>query len=474
MRARLLIQHARLCAILRLHRSAIVTASTEELAMTASRTTPRSGIVGGRGRWSAVALGSVLLLLPITACSGGSSGGGSANHATTITLTHGYTDVEAKEIAAQVAQWNAANPTSQVKLEFNGGNDGALQKTIAGFTAGNYPDAAYEYGSSAAQLARQPKLVDLTDKVDTPSFDWSDFYPSERQAATVDGKVVGVPALVDNLALVYNKKMFKAAGVAPPNASWSWQDFRTAAKELTNPATKTFGWAYINDGSEDTVWRYLAMLWQAGGSLLNSDNTKPAFDSPAGLAALQQLQDMAVTDKSVYLDTGNDNYLNVFNSGHIAMLWTGPWDLSSISPKISYGVTLLPGYNGDHQTISGPDLYMLFDHSGPQAAAAFKFISWLTSAKVHLQFAIATGDLPLRESETKLPGYQTFLKKYPSEQVFVDNLNNVKNVRPNIPDYAQVSAAIGQMVQSVLLGHTQPQAALDSANKQVASVLAGS
>ena len=30
---------------------------------------------------------------------------------------------------------------------------------------GNYPDVAYEYGSSAAQLARQPKLVDLTDKV---------------------------------------------------------------------------------------------------------------------------------------------------------------------------------------------------------------------------------------------------------------------------------------------------------------------
>jgi multiple sugar transport system substrate-binding protein len=442
--------------------------------MTPSRTTTARGTAGGRRRWSTAALGALLLLTPLAACSSGSSGGTSSSGVTRITLTHGYTDVEAKAIAAQVAQWNAANPHTQVKLEFNGGNDGALQKTIAGFTAGNYPDAAYEYGSSAAQLARQPKLVDLTNKVDTPSFDWNDFYPSERQAATVDGKVVGIPALVDNLALVYNKKLFQQAGVALPNATWTWQDFRTAAKELTNSATKTYGWAYINDGSEDTVWRYLAMLWQAGGSLLNSDNTKPAFDSPAGLAALEQLHNMAVVDKSVYLDTGNDAYLNVFNSGHIAMLWTGPWDLSSIAKNINYGVTLLPGYNGDHQTISGPDLYMLFDHSGPQAAAAFKFISWLTSAKVHLQFAIATGDLPLRKSETTLPGYQTFLKKYPAERVFVNNLNNVKNVRPNIADYAQVSSAIGQMVQSVLLGQAQPQAALDSANKQVESVLAGS
>ena len=444
--------------------------------MTASRTAPRTRVGGRLRQRRTVAVSTLLLLIPVTACSGGSGGGGggsSAPTATTITLSHGYTDVEAKEIAVQVAIWNKAHPTSTVKLEFNGGNDGALQKTIAGFTAGNYPDAAYEYGSSAAQLARQPKLVDLTDKVTAPGMDWSDFYPSERQAATVDGKVVGIPALVDNLALVYNKKLFQAAGVALPNASWTWQDFRTAAKKLTDPSTKTFGWAYINDGSEDTVWRYLAMLWQAGGSLLNSTNTKPAFDSPAGLAALQQLYNMAVVDKSVYLDTGNDAYLNVFNSGKIAMLWTGPWDLSSILPSIDYGVTLLPGYNGDHQTISGPDLYMLFDHSGPRAAAAFKFISWLTSAKVHLQFAIATGDLPLRKSETTLPGYQTFLKKYPAERVFVDNLNNVKNVRPNIASYAEISSAIGEMVQSVLLGQSQPQAALDAANQKVAAVLAG-
>jgi multiple sugar transport system substrate-binding protein len=450
-------------------------ASTEERQMVAFRTTTGFRSCGRHRRRSAVALGSLLLLVPISACGGGSSSssGTGSTVATTITMSQGYTDVEAKELNTIVGQWNTANPKSTVKLLFNGGNDSALQKTIAGFTAGNYPDIAYEYGSSAAQLARQPKLVDLTSKVNTPAMDWSDFFPSERQAATVNGKIVGIPALVDNLALVYNKKLFKAAGVAPPNASWTWQDFRTAAKKLTDPSTKTFGWAYVNDGSEDTVWRYLAMLWQAGGSLLNSDNTKPAFDSPAGLAALQQLQDMAVTDKSVYLDTGNDNYLNVFNSGKIAMLWTGPWDLSSITPNISYGVTILPGFNGDHETISGPDLYMLFDHSGPRAAAALKFISWLTSPKVHLQFAIATGDLPVRQSETKLPGYQTFLSKYPSEKVFVSNLNNVKHVRPNIPSYAEVSSAVGQMVQSVLLGQSQPPAALDSASKQVASVLAG-
>ena len=306
-----------------------------------------------------------------------------------------------------------------------------------------------------------------------PDFKWDDFYPSEREAATVDGKVVGVPALVDNLSLVYNKAMFEAAGVPLPTAEWSWDDFRQAAKKLTDPAKKTYGWAYVNDGSEDTVWRYLPLLWQAGGDLLTEDNKKPAFDSAAGKEALELLQGMAVTDKSVYLDTGNGNYLNLFNSGKIAMLWTGPWDLSSINADIDYGVTVLPGHDGNHETISGPDLYMAFEHSKGRADTAVKFLTWLTSAEVHLDFAIATGDLPLRESESKLPEYAQFLKKYPANKVFVENLGNVKHIRPNIASYGEISTAVGQMVQSVLIGQAEPQKALDTASDEVASVLAG-
>ena len=424
----------------------------------------------GSRRTLAAVVGAAVLSLAAAACGSGSQ---SSSAGSTITLSHGYTDVEAKALKKQASQWNSAHPHQQVRLLFNGGNDSALQKTVAAFTAGNYPDLAYQFGSSAATLARQPKLIGLDDLVKRPSFDWADFYPSEQAASTVKGTVVGVPALVDNLSLVYNKKLFAAAHVAPPTATWSWDDFRSAAAKLTDHASKTYGWAYINDGSEDTVWRYLALLWQAGGELLNADNTKPAFDSPAGLESLQLLHQMSVTDRSVYLDNGNGNYLNLFNSGKIAMLWTGPWDLSSINKDVDYGVTLLPGHDGDHQTISGPDLYMAFDHSAARSKSALAFLTWLTSAKVHLQFAIATGDLPVRQSETQLPGYKTFLSRYPSNKVFVDNLDNVKHVRPNIEAYPQVSTAIGQMVQSVLIGKAQPQQALDSARDQVAGALAG-
>lgn len=339
-----------------------------------------------------------------------------------------------------------------MNLTFAGSNDDALKKTLASFVSGKPPGIAYEYGSSITTLAKRNQAQDLTSLVkDTPSFQWNDFFPSARQAATSpDGKIYGIPALVDNLALVYNKKLFDAAKLSYPTASWTWDDFRNAARKLSDPAQHKYGWAHVNDGSEDTVWRFVAMLWQAGGDLLTPDGKKSAFDSPAGLQAMQLLHDMAATDHSVYLDTGDGQYQNLFNSGKIGMLWTGPWDLGVINKDISYGAQILPG-KVTHATIAGPDNYMLFGKGDRETAWAF--LQWLDSAQTHLKFAIATGDLPLRQSETQLPGYQDFLKHYPANKVFVDNLaKNATRSRPNIPEYPKISQALGTAVQAVLLG----------------------
>ena len=54
----------------------------------------------------------------------------------------------------------------------------------------------------------------------------------------------------------------------------------------------------------------------------------------------------------------------------------------------------------------------------------------------------------------------------------MNNLSNVTKARPNIPTYPQISQAIGQAVQAVLLGKMQPQQALTQAAQQVNSVLA--
>jgi multiple sugar transport system substrate-binding protein len=388
---------------------------------------------------------------------------------TQVVLWHGFTDYEAKAVDAAVATYDKTHPDVHVTAQFYGNADYALQKVLTAIAGGKYPDIAYLYGSWAANIAKSAKTLDLSQRVKDPSFDYGDIWPAARLAGQVNGKVIGVPALIDNLALVYNKTLFKQAGVPLPTAGWTWTDLERAAKKLTNASKKQFGWAYVNDAGEDTVWRYEALLWEAGGDILTPDGKKAAFDSPAGLKALTLLQTMAVKDKSVYLDSGNDNYVNLFNSGHIAMLYTGPWDLGSF-PNVDYGVQILPG-DKNHQTIAGPDNWVLFNNGSQRADAAWNFMKWFLSTREHLSFALATGDLPLRKSEVEQPAYKTFVKKFKGVGTFVANLANAKKVRPTIVSYPRISEAIGQAVQSVLLGKAQPQAALDQAASRVDSIL---
>jgi multiple sugar transport system substrate-binding protein len=393
---------------------------------------------------------------------------GASKSPVTIVMWHGYTDVEGKALKAQVDQFNRSQSAVHVNLQFYGNADYALQKVLTAISGGKYPDIAYLYGSWAANIAKSPKTLDLTQRVKEPGFQFNDIWRAARLAATVNGKVIGLPALIDNLALVYNKKLFRQAGVPFPTPKWTWATMEKAAKKLTNSSKKQFGWAYVNDGSEDTVWRYWSLLWQAGGDILTPDGKKAAFASPAGVKALTHLQRMA-RDKSIYFDSGNGNYANLFNSGRIAMLYTGPWDLSSFT-NVDYGVQILPG-DKNHQTIAGPDNWVLFDNGKERANAAWTFMKWFMSTKQHLKLAIATGELPLRQSELKQPGYKAYTKKYPGIKTFVANLRNAKKVRPVDARYPRISEAVGQAVQAVLLGKADPKKALDDAAGKVNSIL---
>jgi multiple sugar transport system substrate-binding protein len=247
------------------------------------------------------------------------------------------------------------------------------------------------------------------------------------------------------------------------------------AKKLTNPAIKQFGTAYVTPGTEDTVWHWEALLWEAGGQLLTPDNKKAAFDSAAGLASLNTLRTMAVTDKSMYLDPSDSAYSNLFNSGKIGMLVTGPWDLSAF-PNVKYGVQVMPAYpgtSGGHQTISGPDNWVIFNNSPARVAAAEQFLLWLTAPAQVKYWAVQTGNLPSRQSVGDSPAVsQQMNAALPGVSTFIANLANVKQARPQIPQYPKISTILGNMIVSVLLGKSQPQAALTAAAQQVDQALA--
>src|SRR5689334_11602500 len=403
-----------------------------------------------------------------------SSGGNNGGSGTTIQIWEGYTQVEAKAFAHLVSQYEATHPGQKVNTLYVN-SDNTLQKVLTAVRGGSPPDIAYLYGSWAPNVAEIPQVVNLTQVVKQAVVNSYDFWTGERAVATVDGKVIGIPALVDNLAVVYNKTLFAKAGLPVPGPDWTWQDFVADAKKLTNPAIKQYGTAYVTPGTEDTVWHWVPLLWEAGGQLLSADNKKAAFDSPAGLASLNTLRTMAVTDKSMYLDPSDSAYGNLFNSGKIGMLVTGPWDLA-VFPNVKYGVQIMPSYpgtSGGHQTISGPDNWVVFNNGPAKTAAAEQFLLWLTAPAQVKYWAVQTGNLPSRQSVGDSAAViQQMNAALPGVGAFIANLANVKQARPQISQYPKISTILGNMVVSVLLGKSQPQAALTAAAQQVDQALA--
>jgi multiple sugar transport system substrate-binding protein len=420
-----------------------------------------------------VVLASSLIALGLVAC-GADSNSGTGSGSGTVTIWEGYQATEGTVFAHLIKEYEQQNPGQKVTSLYVD-NDNSLQKVLTAVRGGSVPDIAYLYGSWAPNVAQIPQVVTLNSVVKQPGVNWNDFWVGERDVATVKGRVIGIPALVDNLAVVYNKALFAQAHLPLPSPTWTWPQFVADAQKLTIAAKKQYGTAYVTPGNEDTVWHWEALLWEAGGRLLTADNKKAAFDSPAGLQSLNTLASMAVTDKSMYLDPSDSAYINLFNSGKIGMLVTGPWDLSSF-PNVHYGVQIMPsfpGTGGGHQTISGPDNWVIFNNGSARVKAAEKFLLWLSAPAQVKYFSLHTGDLPIRASVASAPGFFAGMNSaLPGVGTFIQNLNNVHQARPQLPTYPKISQVLGDMVVSVLLGRTKPAAALSGAASQVNQILA--
>src|SRR3984957_9190389 len=366
---------------------------------------------------------SALLAFGLAACGSGNGGGSSSSG--NIQIWDGYTQVEAKAFAHLLKEWNAKHPDEKVTSSFVN-NDFSLPKLLTAVKGGSQPDIAYVYGSWAPNVAQIPQVVNLTKVVQQPGVNWDDFWTGERDVATVDGKVIGIPALVDNLAVVYNKTLFAKAHLPLPSATWTWNDFVADAQKLTDASSKQYGTAYVTPG----------------GAILNAGNTKAAFDSAAGLQSLTTLQTMAVKDHSMYLDQSDSEYGNLFNSGKIGMLVTGPWDLATF-PNVQYGVQIMPafpGASGGHQTISGPDNWVVFNNGSARVTAAEQFLLWLTSPAQVKYFSMKTGDPPPRASVAGQPSVVKAMDApLPGGAGFVANLSEVKQARPQITMYPKIS-----------------------------------
>jgi multiple sugar transport system substrate-binding protein len=434
-----------------------------------------------RSRHSRPAVGMLVGVAIVAALTGCASSGGSSTldkkANVTITMWTGQDAEQEKVLEGLAAEFHKAHPNVTLNVSPGASStDDLLQKISAAFAGGDYPDISYAYGSWASELESSGRTQDITKEVQASDVKWNEFTGAARATAQPTGKkTIGFPAVVDNLSLIYNKTVFDKAGVAYPTADWTWDDFRAAAKQLTSKATQTYGYGYSVSGSEETTWQFWPHLWQNGGSIISKDGKTAEFDSKAGVDALTFLRSMAVDDKSIYVDQTDTKFAELFANNRVGMITSGPWELTDLKTAgTKYGVVQLPGTNGDHETVSGPDVWALFDHKDANRAYwSYQFTEWLTSAAQDERWNVAIGNLPLRSSETDSAAFKKQAAGFPGLDVMEANAVNAKQARPTVKGYEGLSEAIASAISHVMQGDGTPADALKTAATKADAALKG-
>ncbi|MFF1379360.1 ABC transporter substrate-binding protein [Streptomyces sp. NPDC058308] len=417
----------------------------------------RRGVLRAGGAGALAVAGGAL-----TGCGAGTADGVGTDGRVTIQMWHGQNDTAAKVIKSLAAEFERTHP--EIRVDMGGGvlADAMLQKITAALASGAYPDIAYVFGSDLASVARSPQVVDLTEHVRQGPTPWRNYHAPAREAVTVNGRVRAMPALLDALAVVCNKKVFAEAGVDLPEAGWTWREFTDTARRLTDAAEGRFGTGWPGTGDEDTVWRLWPLIWDLGGDVIAGDGRSIGFQQQ-GVRALEVVQDL-VRDESVYIDPkpGSEQMYQVFLSGRMGMVATAPWQLPDIGQaKVDYHVVPLPSFSRRPITISGPDTWTLFDNGEARVRAARTFVTWLAQPAQDSRWDTEAGSLPLSRRSEDRPAWREHATRTRGLSVFTEAVTSAR-VRPVHPAYPRVSRALGQAIVAVLLGRKSPADAVRS------------
>jgi arabinogalactan oligomer/maltooligosaccharide transport system substrate-binding protein len=378
---------------------------------------------------------------------------------TTLTFWQTMNEQETVTLKGLVDKFEASHPSIKVNLVYVP-FDQRDAKFTAAAQAGKAPDVMRAEIADVANWAAQGFLADITRKVSAA--DKADYLKAAFAYDNFQGKIWGIPQVTDAPALLYNKRMFKAAKAKVP----------TTFSQLVQTCQK-FGAGKGIFLRADAYWTQ-AWIWGYGGGLVNYPakqiliaNTK----SIAGLGAYNSLfhNKCAFPDKDFSNDYGNA--MTAFKNGQVAMIVNGPWSTADVlsGPQFrsssNLGVAPIPKGPGGQGSPVGGHSYVIGRNTS-NLNDAYTFIQWMSQAPQQAVLAAKNNLLPTRVSAYKLPE----VKK---NRIIGDFLEQMKvaTARPVMPQGGQIYADFGTNVQKMLSGQLSPAAAANAIAKAWVSKL---
>ncbi|WP_251093100.1 extracellular solute-binding protein [Streptomyces sp. Caat 7-52] len=406
------------------------------------------------------------LALTATACGGSDSDSGKSDGPVTITWwdTSNATN-ESPTYKALVQQFEAANKDIKVKyvdVPF----DQAQNKFDTAAGAKGAPDVLRSEVGWTPAFAKKGFFLPL-DGTEALA-DQAKFEPNLIKQAQYEGKTYGVPLVTDTLALVYNKALFKKAGIT--EAPKTWDELKTDAAKI-KAKTKV-------DGYWGSTQAYYAQsfLYGEGTDTVDAGAKKITVNSAAAKKGYGSWLSLFSGKGLHKADATADAYAHIqdaFVNGKVAAIIQGPWEItnfykgSAFKDKSNLGIATVPAGSAGKAgaPTGGHNLSVYAGSDKAHQEAALKFVKFMTSAQAQETIALKNSTLPTRsdaytekvKADPGIAGYQGVL--------------SAAQPRPALPEYSSLWGPLDTELPKVASGKESLDKGLSNAELAISKLV---
>ncbi len=336
-----------------------------------------------RSRSVALASAAVVSLAALSACGTSSDGAGSAPGGKVTLSVNGQPPTtqafERRLFDRHVEQFEKAHPDIDIVPHEGFMDPKTFNAKLAG---GQLEDVFYVYFTDTRGLIGRNQAADITDHLKGMPHrgDVQDALMKVFQDAK--GRQYGLPTANYSMGLLYNRTLFKKAGLDPDKPPRTWAEVRGAAKRIAGLGDSTVGYADFSKNNQGG-WHFTAELYSRGGRIATERDGKwkAAFNSAAGKATLRDLHAMRWQDGSM----GSKQLLQaedvqrMMGSGKLGMYVSAADNITVIAKQFGgayrdYGLAPVPDARS---TLIGGEGYMINPKASPEKIrAGIKWLQW--------------------------------------------------------------------------------------------------
>lgn len=382
------------------------------------------------------------------------------------------------------------NVTVEV-VEFVGQGEDLRQQYVLDLSVGEGPDIMAFDGFWLPEFIEGGLLSPLSEVVGPEALEWEGWEVTPEGLKSImgfEGEIYGIPRGTDGRVIWYRTDLFEEAGLPADWQPTSWEEILEAARTIQSelddvvPIQLDAGTAM---GEATTMQGYLMTLLGAGHHIYDFEEGKWIVSSPAILETLQFYETIYVDEELgnvrwQLVENGRDLSFEAFSNGEVAMLVEGDFFWRSpLHPELGnfalenrdevVNFALMParnpgeGFNGqDFVTISGGTGFVINPNTEhPQEA--WQLLSFMFSAEALNELQAIQ---PRIRARTDVPVEGDPIMSRIASEVLL-----YTTIRPQLPDYNQVSAEAQLMTERVVSGEMSPEDAMEAYDEAVTDIV---